>query len=108
VILADARVGNDLLDIRLEAGVIAELAPAGTLTGDERIEADGRWLVPGLWDQHVHFSQWAMNRMRVDLAPATSADSAAAAAAFATAPSLPQPGCRRDPPKTEPTDKLLH
>ncbi len=86
MILADARVGEQRLDVRLEAGVIAELAPAGTLTGLDRIAAGGRWLVPGLWDQHVHFSQWAMSRMRVDVAPATSAVAAAALMAASATP----------------------
>ena len=25
-------------------------------------DADGRWLMPGLWDQHVHLGQWALAR----------------------------------------------
>lgn len=29
--------------------------------------ADGRWLVPGLWDQHVHLGQWTMVAQRLDL-----------------------------------------
>lgn len=29
--------------------------------------ADGRWLMPGLWDQHVHLGQWTMVSQRLDL-----------------------------------------
>ena len=29
--------------------------------------AEGRWLVPGLWDQHVHLGQWTMASQRLDL-----------------------------------------
>ena len=28
--------------------------------GAHRVDLDGRWVVPGLHDRHVHFSQWAM------------------------------------------------
>ena len=30
-------------------------------------DAEGRWLVPGLWDQHVHLGQWTMASQRLDL-----------------------------------------
>ncbi len=30
-------------------------------------QADGRWLMPGLWDQHVHLGQWTMVSHRLDL-----------------------------------------
>ncbi len=30
-------------------------------------QADGRWLMPGLWDQHVHLGQWTMASQRLDL-----------------------------------------
>jgi len=30
-------------------------------------EAESRWLVPGLWDQHVHLGQWTMVSQRLDL-----------------------------------------
>jgi predicted amidohydrolase YtcJ len=40
---------------------------------DEVIDLDGRYVVPGLWDHHVHFDQWAQVRARLDLAGAESA-----------------------------------
>jgi predicted amidohydrolase YtcJ len=46
--------------------------------GVEAVDLDGRILLPGLWDHHVHFDQWALVRRRIDLAPARSAAAAAA------------------------------
>ena len=31
------------------------------------IDLDGRFLLPGLWDRHVHFDQWAQVSARLDL-----------------------------------------
>ena len=31
-------------------------------------EGDGRWVAPGLWDEHTHFEQWAQAALRVDTA----------------------------------------
>jgi predicted amidohydrolase YtcJ len=42
------------------------------------LDADGTWAVPGLWDNHVHTVQWALEAERL---PLGSAESAAAAAA---------------------------
>src|SRR5690606_18892465 len=37
--------------------------------GDPRqvVDADGAWVIPGLWDQHVHLAQWALVSTRLDL-----------------------------------------
>jgi predicted amidohydrolase YtcJ len=43
----------------------------------EVIDVDGRYMLPGLWDHHVHFDQWAQVRSRLDLAVAESAVAAA-------------------------------
>nr|WP_221420889.1 amidohydrolase family protein [Conyzicola lurida] len=79
MIIRGARVrGRDgLRDVVVRDGTVASVAPAGASAGGiPTLEADGRWLMPGLWDAHVHFTQWVVRRQRVDLAPA---DSAAAA-----------------------------
>jgi len=55
-------------------GVAAGGAAAGAV---ERIALGGRWLVPGLWDQHVHFTQWAQTARRLDVSRAASAVEAA-------------------------------
>ncbi|MFZ2503180.1 MAG: amidohydrolase family protein, partial [Nocardioides sp.] len=37
------------------------------------IRAEDRWLIPGLWDAHVHFAQWADTLRRIDLVGTESA-----------------------------------
>ena len=39
----------------------------------ETIDLDGRLVLPGRWDAHVHLDQWAAARQRLDLAGTTSA-----------------------------------
>jgi len=41
---------------------IAEVAPTGALRlppGTQRLDGSGRYLIPGLWDMHVHDLEWA-------------------------------------------------
>jgi len=40
--------------------------------GIEEYDADGRWLIPGLWDQHVHLAQWTAVGQRLDLSGSES------------------------------------
>ena len=47
-------------------------------TSDRVLELGGCHLLPGLWDEHVHFTQWALTRRRLDVSAATSAAQAAA------------------------------
>jgi predicted amidohydrolase YtcJ len=72
MILRNARLGTRAFDLRIADGVIAELG-AVSQTDDDSLDLDGRWLAPGLWDQHVHFSQWAQQSRRLDVASAGSA-----------------------------------
>jgi predicted amidohydrolase YtcJ len=67
-------VGGALVDIRSDHGLITEIAP--DLPG-EGIDAGSRFASPGLWDNHVHFSQWALASHRFDLSAARSAAEAA-------------------------------
>lgn len=53
--------------------------------GEEVLDADGRWLIPGLWDAHVHLGQWARRRTRLDLAGSASAAEALARVAAGVA-----------------------
>ncbi|GAA2015834.1 amidohydrolase family protein [Nakamurella flavida] len=50
---------------------------SGAGTRGRRVDLAGRWIVPGLWDEHVHLTQWAMTRRRLDVSPASSAAHAA-------------------------------
>lgn len=75
-------------DVFIEGGRIVDLAPTGFVASRGRVlRADGSWLIPGLWDHHVHVVQAALGIQRVDLRPAESA--VGAAAAMASAPILP-------------------
>jgi predicted amidohydrolase YtcJ len=40
--------------------------------GHERLNLDGRCVLPGFTDSHVHFLEWALERSRLDLTPARS------------------------------------
>ena len=42
------------------------------------VDLDGRYAIPGLWDEHVHMTQWALASNRLDLSGAGSAREAAA------------------------------
>ncbi len=61
------------VDVFVEQGTVREIGhgldhPAGI----EEYDADGRWLIPGLWDHHVHLAQWTARRDRLDLAGSAS------------------------------------
>ncbi|MBZ4486191.1 amidohydrolase [Microbacterium sp. cx-55] len=76
-----------LHDLLLADGRIADIAPTGALRlpGDV-LEAEGAFLVPGLWDHHVHATQYALAVRRVPLDAMGSA--AEAARRMADAPIL--------------------
>lgn len=59
------------VDVSLARGRIRAIAP--TLpTQAETIDLEGRWVIPGLWDNHVHFTLWARHRVRLDISGARS------------------------------------
>jgi predicted amidohydrolase YtcJ len=83
------------IDVRIDDGAITGIAERGTFTpaaADDVRECDGRWLSPGLWDNHVHVDQWAMRSKRVDLERATSAAEAARMMGQALVASPPDAG----------------
>jgi len=43
----------------------------------EEVDLDGRYVIPGLWDNHVHMNQWALSSRRFDVSAAASAAEAA-------------------------------
>ena len=70
---------DEPVDVHLADGVIADIAPAGVLPRRGRVlDGDGTWLIPGLWDHHVHVVQWAMSAQREPLGGVGSAAEAAA------------------------------
>lgn len=71
--------GDDPVDVHLRGGVIADIAPAGALARrGPVVDAGGAWVVPGLWDHHVHTVQWALAAQREPLGGAVTAREAAA------------------------------
>ena len=75
--------GHEPIDLLLDDGVIVGILPAGIDPGADRladgeIDLEGRYVMPALWDEHVHMTQWAQHRRRIDLGAAESAAEAAA------------------------------
>ena len=69
----------DPVDLRIVAGRVAEVADRLVPTLDDEVfDAAGRWAIPGLWDHHVHMTQWADLATRLDLSGTTSAEEATA------------------------------
>lgn len=70
--------GVEAYDIFLRQGRISDIAPVGALRPrGEVLDADGAWIIPGLWDHHVHAVSAALTDQRTSLASATSAAEAA-------------------------------
>ncbi|MEU6816708.1 amidohydrolase family protein [Streptomyces sp. NPDC046860] len=63
--VADGRVTHVHLDAHAHAHPVE--------AGDRTLDLDGRVLLPGLWDAHVHLAEWAAARHRLDLAGTGSA-----------------------------------
>ncbi|HEY9290794.1 MAG TPA: amidohydrolase family protein, partial [Microlunatus sp.] len=66
-------------DVRIVDGRVAEVADHERRRRDAMpsYRADGRWLIPGLYDGHVHATQYAIQQGRIDVSAATSAVDAA-------------------------------
>jgi len=93
MILRGAGIGRDVFDLRIEDGVIAEIGKIGEVgsSDHESLELDGRWLSPGFWDNHVHFTQWALQSQRLDVSSAGSAAETARLIAAAIRSDSPTP-----------------
>ncbi|MBJ7358547.1 amidohydrolase family protein [Nocardioides sp.] len=93
--VGNAATYDGVLDVLVEDGTVTQVAPRVERPQRvEEVDAEGRWVAPGLWDQHVHFTQWVEGRQRLDLAGATSVEEATAivAARLAAAPGQPVVG----------------
>lgn len=67
--------GGDPVDLVLSEGIISSIVPTGTAAPvGEVVDGEGRWVGPGLWDAHVHFTQHVNRRRRLDLTETRSAD----------------------------------
>lgn len=68
--------GREPVDLLIRDGVLSRVRPAGEFDSSEaqwRHDAAGRTVLPGLWDHHVHFTQWVIGQKRIDLSGAGSA-----------------------------------
>lgn len=71
---------DDVCDVVIQNGRIADFAPVGALKHNGPVwDAEGSWVMPGLWDHHIHASPTALASMRTDVFSAASAREAAAA-----------------------------
>ncbi len=70
VLVTDVRLSPDAapVDVRIRRGTIAEIGPDLGRAGAQIHDGGGAFAIPGLWDGHVHFGQWAAMTRRVDLA----------------------------------------
>ncbi|SEC14868.1 hypothetical protein SAMN04489806_2718 [Paramicrobacterium humi] len=78
--LLNARLAGEdaLVDIEMTDAAITAIRPARfAATRGEATDLDGRVVVPGLWDHHVHFTMWSIASTRVDVSGATSPAQAA-------------------------------
>ncbi len=71
-------LSDEPVDIHIDGGVISDIAPTGALPArGDVLDAGGGWVVPGLWDNHVHTVQWALAAEREPLGDVGSAAEAA-------------------------------
>ena len=91
--LREAHVGDRLVDVEIRDGRIAGIRPAGAEqpSTDAAISLEGRTLMPGLWDAHVHMNQWATFSRRPNTFDARSAQEAMEIVRDARAAAGPQP-----------------
>ena len=57
----------------IASGSVSIPTSAAAPVDETTIDADGLWVIPGLWDCHTHFTQWAKTLGRLDLINARSA-----------------------------------
>ncbi|GAA1894152.1 amidohydrolase [Lapillicoccus jejuensis] len=59
---------SEPVDVLVEGGRVTAVGVGLRAPATGRVvEADGRWLLPGLWDHHVHLDQWARTAARLDV-----------------------------------------
>ena len=71
-------VGTDgePVDVLVRDGVVTSIdarSAGENVSPGDTVDLEGRYLGPGMWDNHVHFSQWSLVRQRLDVSAASSA-----------------------------------
>ena len=75
--LADGPGWVGPVDVLVEAGRVRDIDhDLPRPPGFPEVDAEERWLVPGLWDQHTHLAMWTASSGRLDLAGTRSVDEA--------------------------------
>jgi predicted amidohydrolase YtcJ len=84
MVLASVRLPGETecCDLHIRNGHVSAITAAGARPGafsaaDAQVDLEGRFVIPGLWDEHVHMTQWALAANRIDLSGAASARAAA-------------------------------
>src|ERR1700722_13479928 len=78
-VLRGARLaqGANPQDVLIVDGRVAAIGDLDDLPGErDEVTVGGRFVLPGLWDHHVHFDQWAQVPARLDLSAPNSATGA--------------------------------
>ncbi|MFC2472270.1 MAG: amidohydrolase family protein, partial [Actinomyces sp.] len=64
------------VDVRIEAGRVVEVGQGLSAPGARVFQAEGSFLVPGLWDAHAHLDMEAARSARIDTLATRSAEEA--------------------------------
>lgn len=73
----DEPAATEPVDVLVDDGVVRRVGADLPDVDDARVhDADGRWIIPGLWDHHVHHGQVAMTTSRLDLSTVRSPEEA--------------------------------
>ncbi len=75
-VLPDPPVGVPIDVLVIDGRVVEVGEKLPRPPGANEHDADGRWLIPGLWDQHVHLGQWTEVSQRLDLTGTRSVEDA--------------------------------
>ncbi|RJF44831.1 amidohydrolase [Actinomyces sp. 2119] len=75
--------GAPVTDIRVTAGRVTQVGPGLPYHGEQVLDVQGAYVIPGLWDAHVHLDLEAARRARIDTSATTCAQDALALVAQA-------------------------
>lgn len=64
------------VDVRIEAGRVVEVGQGLSAPGARVFQAEGSFLIPGLWDAHAHLDMEAARSARIDTLATRSAEEA--------------------------------
>lgn len=71
--LVDIEIASDGTITTVAAAALADSADSGARNEVDTLDAAGRYVTSGLWDEHVHLGQWAQQASRLDFGELTSA-----------------------------------